>query len=191
MTDTPDDLAVILFNEIKRRQDAGETAISFDLLLKWLAALPPARIRDRNFEEWKALLPVRHAGVIEVFKSALEAGQTALKTLITINGGAAAALLAFLSSLVSKQPNPTLQASLSKALAVFVGGVALAGVSTAARYLTQFAAARNAESNYLTNKPSKGWMRAANTFIGVSIVSGLGSLAAFCIGGWLAYLALR
>ncbi len=35
------------------------------------------------------------------------------------------------------------------------------------------------------------WLMVGNIFTGIAILLGLGSLAAFCIGGWKSYLALR
>jgi hypothetical protein len=58
-----------------------------------------------------------------MFKSVMEAGQTTIRILITINGGAAAALLAFLSNLIGKNPGTPLQGRISEAMAVYVGGV--------------------------------------------------------------------
>jgi 3-dehydroquinate dehydratase len=44
----------------------------------------------RQLEQWKAQLAASSATSIEMFKAVIEAGQTALKSSIVINGGAAA-----------------------------------------------------------------------------------------------------
>jgi hypothetical protein len=113
---------------------------------------------------------------VEQFRATMEAGQTALKTAIAINGGAAAALLAFLGNLAAKQvPAGPL---LPVAMLAFFGGVFFAAASLGARYLTQLRAVEDR---------TKVAIRYNNT----AIVLGLVSLFAFCGGGILAFLGLR
>jgi hypothetical protein len=145
---------------------------------------------DRELDLRKTGATLDQAANIELFRSALEAGQTALKMLTTINGGAAAALLAFLSNLVGKQPGSPIQANISVAMAIYVGGVAVAGASSVCRYFTQYAATRATETR-LRQKDPKGWIRVGNVFTFFAMAFGIGSLVAFCAGGWKSFRALH
>jgi hypothetical protein len=75
----------------------------------------------------------------EMFKSVLEAGQTAIKSSLLINGGAATALLAVLAEAL-KAPSSDLR-PLVPALAwswlAFVLALGAAGSSSGARYVSQ------------------------------------------------------
>jgi hypothetical protein len=129
-------------------------------------------------EEWKLKAPLLHASSLEQYKSVLESGQTALKTLTTINGGAAVALLAFIGNMLTKgQPNggPNPVPTLNQAMLIFILGVFLTGVSSAARYLTQLLASRSSKASMF--------------LLYFSISSGIASLGAFLWGGIKAFLA--
>ncbi len=172
---------------------AGSTGVNVKALEDYLAAAEPAALAtenqadpaavadaDRRFEVWKTQASMQHAGAVELFKSALESGQTALRFLLAINGGAAIALLAFLGNVATKDPSKVVRVSVQDvnvAMAVFVIGVGLSAASAAFRYLTQFAAAAQ----------WRMWMGLA--FNIVAVVVGLASLAAFFVGGALAYRA--
>jgi hypothetical protein len=93
-----------------------------------------------NIEVWKSQFAYQATQDAEMFKSVIEAGQTALKSASLINGGAAVALLACLGSLLAKDPPSEILAivpGLASALYIFVFGVGFAGVATAIRYLSQ------------------------------------------------------
>jgi hypothetical protein len=122
----------------------------------------------------------------------MEAGQTSIKILITINGGAAAALLAFLSNVIGKQPGTGLQSHVTATMAVYVSGVALAGATSVCRYFTQLMGVRAIVARAAQNETgAKRFDAIGNAFTGNAILLGLGSLVAFCVGGWKSYLALR
>lgn len=173
-----DDAVAALRSRIQRLKAGGSDVMSIEAIETWLQALPSGDANKTRLEEWKTLAQFEHAGKLEMFRSVIESGQTALKTLVTINGGAAAALLAFLSNLVSQQPNPILQAHIGKAMLIFVLGIAFGGAATASRYLTQWLG-------------GGGWLKTGKAFNLLAIAFGLGSLSAFCMGGWLSYEALR
>jgi hypothetical protein len=150
---------------------------------------------DRAFQEYQVRAPLEHAETLELFKSVIESGQTAIKSLIAINGGAAVALLAFLGNMLTKpQPTgtgqastsgPSIQSQLATAMAWFVFGVFLIGAVSAVRYL-------NAWAHLIgRSRQSRGWVRAADAFNYLAIVLGLASLAVFLVGGWKSYNALR
>lgn len=182
----------ILASELAKLKDGGQTAVLIDQLVAYLGTLPAPDERDRHFEWTKLTTSLQHASWTEMFKSTLEAGQTALKTLITINGGAAAALLAFLSNLIGKQPGTALQGRISAAMAVYVAGVGLAGGSSVCRYFTQLMGTRAIVSRAAQNEEGiKKSEKVGNAFVVIAILLGLSSLVAFCIGGWKSYRALR
>jgi hypothetical protein len=120
-----DGFSLILRKELDARKAQGHTRISIDELEGWLSRLTPPEARAKQFEWKKQMASLAHQGRLETYKSVLEAGQTALKILITINGGAAAALLAFLSNLHGRQQPPVGLMGTSTAMVFFVGGVAL------------------------------------------------------------------
>ena len=79
-----------------------------------------------------------HNWSIEGFKQVIALGQSALKSIMLINGGAAAALLAFLGSLIAR---PSLSSASIVAFAgsmrLFVGGVFFAALAYATTYFSQ------------------------------------------------------
>ncbi len=173
----PQTLLHDVVDELRRQ---GGTGVSLDHLEQIANTLAP-KLSAQEFEKQKALLPLQHNRQMEQFKAVTEAGQTALKTAIAVNGGAAAALLAFLGSLAAKQlPAGTVSSTGKVALAmlVFVGGVLFASLALGARYFTQ-----------LTD--AWGRTKLAARFNNTSALLGLASLLAFSVGGLLAFLALR
>ena len=93
-----------------------------------------------QLEQLKAQLAASSASSIEMFKAVIEAGQTALKSSIVINGGAAAALLALLSESLKLNGAGQLSSLLSPlgaAWLTFMLGLGCAGILTAFRYLSQ------------------------------------------------------
>lgn len=189
--------ATDLINDLRLQLDGvkadGHAGVAVKALEDYLAAAEPVAVAaedeqataqavakaKHDFEVWKHQMPVMHAAALELFKSALEAGQTALRFLVVINGGAAVALLAFLGNVASKDPSKVLTVSVqdvNQAMAIFVVGVGLAAASAAFRYLTQFAA-------------SSEWKKSAVTCNWMAIIVGVASLAAFFFGGALAYRA--
>jgi hypothetical protein len=131
---------------------------------------------------WEIQTNVKSAFDTEMFKSVIEAGQTALKSAIIINGGAAAAMLAFLGGLIGKETDKATClyqiSGLSYSLLIFVFGLGFAGLSSGVRYLAQFCYGMK-------------WQKWGNCFNVPSILLGALSFAAFFYGGVEAYLALR
>lgn len=194
--------ATELINDLKavlaQVKTQGQTAVPIDRLEDYLATMEGiANARDfdqsatqqranarakmeLDFEVWKVRAPLQNDHQIEMFKSVIEAGQTALKSATLINGGAAVALLAFLGNLLTKEAPKGIMfpiASINYAMAVFVAGVGFAGLATGVRYLTQFAFAG-------------AWLRTGHALNLISNLLALASFAAFFWGGHKAYLAL-
>ncbi len=135
---------------------------------------------QQQIEEWKARLTADTAHSIEMFKAVLEAGQTALKTAIVINGGAAAALLATLADVIRSQSPNQLLAPLGQSWLLFMIGLGSAGVATAFRYLSQatYAASMYAEVEAKKSKYYRGgdWLR------NLAVLTGLSSYVLFFCG---------
>lgn len=140
--------------------------------------------RAHALEVWKTQVSMS----AEMLKATVEAGQTALKSAILINGGAAVAMLAFVGNVVTKsdlRPGAPLLSHMGAALIVFVLGTGSAGTSTAFRYLSQHCYGETSHAN--TKSLWKIWGDRAAI---VSILLGVASFAAFFAGGWIAFRAV-
>lgn len=143
---------------------------------------------ERDLDVWKARLPADTSHQLEMFKSVIEAGQTALRSAIVINAGAAAALLAFAGNAITKGQSLAGDPLLSRiglGLMWFVAGMGCAGVATGVRYLAQSA------YKACQFKPERRYVKAtADTLNWASIIVAAVSFAAFFAGGYSAYLAI-
>ncbi|QUP53192.1 hypothetical protein GO998_05140 [Ralstonia syzygii] len=143
---------------------------------------------NHQLEVWKAQLSASTNHSIEMFKAVIEAGQTALKSAIVINGGAAAALLAFAGNAITKGQvlaGDPLLSQIGIGLALFVTGLGCAGLASGMRYLAQFA---YSEFHYNRKRVR---MRAAGTVVNwLSITLGAASFGCFFFGGYSTYAAI-
>ncbi|SAL26152.1 hypothetical protein AWB64_02141 [Caballeronia sordidicola] len=181
--------------------EAGQTVIAVPNMQTYIDEILATALEQESFppqvteaqaqhqlEVWKTQLSAQSGMTIEMFKAVIEAGQTALKSAILLNGGAAVAMLAFVGNAVTKLDGPPLTSILTKvggALFVFMIGAGSAGTSTAMRYLSQ-AAYGNA---VLPNAPPY-WHRWGSRIQWVSIALGVASYASFFAGGWIAFRAI-
>jgi hypothetical protein len=162
-----------LIKELRRR---GASAISLDELEKQLVTEQARQLVPPDYSGGTTAATQNTVAKSEKFKAGIEAGQTALRTAITINGGAAVALLAFLGNLAAKQvPAHKL---LPWSMLAFFGGVLFGAFSLGARYFTQL-------TDYQDH------VTAPRIFNNVAIALGIVSLLAFSVGGVIAFLALR
>jgi hypothetical protein len=122
---------------------------------------------EHQMEVWRINSPIEAQRNIEMFKATLETGQTAIKSLTIINGGAAIALLAFVGNALNKD-KPIDISGFHCPLTIFVAGVGLAALASASRYFSQDA------YNYKS--------RLGTTFKVIAILAGLFSLVAFAYG---------
>ncbi|RIQ55248.1 hypothetical protein [Bordetella avium] len=132
---------------------------------------------SRDLEVWKHEASQNMAGELAMFKSVDDAGSTALKATMTINGGAAIALLAFLGNALAKQDSGPMALHLqgaSYAMMTFFFGTGFAGLAYGARYLTQ-----HLYSNEINT--------AANLLNALTIMLAIFSLGCFFWGGWSAH----
>jgi hypothetical protein len=74
---------------------------------------------------------------VEMFKSVITAGQSALKSSMVINGGAAAALLAFTGKIWETSTSEIVANSLTSSIFIFCLGVLCAALATGTTYLSQ------------------------------------------------------
>lgn len=110
---------------------------------------------------------------IEMFKSVVNAGQSALKASMVINGGGAAALLAFTGKIWETTTSTMVANSLTGSIHIFCLGVLSAALATGTTYLSQYAY-------------SGGRFKTGHSFNVVSISAILGSYTLF---GYSAYKA--
>ncbi len=75
---------------------------------------------------------------IEEFKSVISAGQTALRSAILINGGAAIALLSFIGHIWNTNTSTAIAKEITCSLFIFLIGVLAGTVSTGTTYLSQY-----------------------------------------------------
>jgi len=74
---------------------------------------------------------------LEMFRSVVTAGQSALKSSMVINGGAAVALLAFTGKVWETKVSETVASSLSSSIFIFCLGVLCAALASGSTYLSQ------------------------------------------------------
>lgn len=145
----------------------------------------------RELEQWKAQLAASSATSIEMFKAVIEAGQTALKSSIVINGGAAAALLALLAEgLKSNGAGQwgALLSPLGTAWLMFMLGLGCAGIATAFRYLSQ-ALYSNALS--LGERTDGKWYRFGSLVRNIAATLGFLSYGLFFAGAVRIFLVMQ
>ncbi len=192
-----------LRSEIARLKAQGHTAVALDELDRYLASRvgtsggdagsPPIR-----FEEWRHRTALAHESQLQTVKATLEAGQSALRSTILINGGAAAALLAFLGNVLTKETravNVSI-AGMRWALQLFVLGVFCSAAASAWRYFSSFSdsmlrvrysqiesARENAVVGEAAVRSVRRWARFGIFSTVSAILFGLASIAVFIWGG--------
>ena len=140
-----------------------------------------------ELEVWKTQTSTDLAFGVELLKGTIEAGQTALRSAIAINGGAAVAMLAFVGNAVTKwQTGGPLLSKVGAAMLVFVLSAGFGGTATGFRYLAQFG---YSEARYAGAKKER-MLRCGRVANVVSILLGVASFAGFFAGGVLAYRAI-
>lgn len=110
---------------------------------------------------------------LEMFKSVITAGQSALKSSMVVNGGAAAALLAFTGKIWETNTSEVVANSLTSSIFIFCLGVLCAALATGTTYLSQLAF-------------SSGWLRLGHSINCFNIVVVLSSYGLFCFGAFTA-----
>lgn len=129
---------------------------------------------------------------VKLNEQVIQNANIALRTAVLINGGAAIAMLGFISSIYGKDPDAATRdyGSLTEPLMWFAVGVALGTFAIAMAYFTNYSIVANAVHKlsdynppYIHDTPlSKTWLRAGITFQIIAIICGLGSLGTFVCG---------
>lgn len=168
--------AIAFIREKTKLDDAKEPFISKDELSKLLD------ITEKYSSDSLVLRESRHKaeleGNLEVLKSVFMYGQSALKTMILINGGAAIAVMAFLARYISVDNQVADMKLFLISLLVFGMGVLLGSLTIAFTYLTQLSFAQDKD-------------KLGTAFHGVSIVLGISSLLIFAVGVYFSYLGFE
>jgi hypothetical protein len=115
-----------------------------------------------------------HETQLEMFKSVIESGQTAINTAILVSGGGTAALLAFVGALYRREPPVSVPHALVTALVIFAFGVLCGAVAGGLRYASQYCYGRN-------------WLRSAVTFHALCVLSVVAAYVLFAGGVVAAY----
>jgi hypothetical protein len=157
---------------------SGVQSVQISALLTYLSELErnaPLATEAVKFQQESnlAFYKSQHETNLEMLRSVIGAGKTAVSTCILINGGAAVTLLAFIGNIYSKSPSAvSVPKGLSTALAAFSFAVLLAGTSAGIGYLAQRDFQRNPqkqENNF--NVISILFVAVAYILFGVGIVA--------------------
>lgn len=175
--------------DVKQQQ---QEFISIDAMINYLDSLKihigdTERIDKKKFEADVTVFRAEHERnlahyeaqqlhAIELLRSVISCGQAALKSAMLINGGAAAALLAFIGNIWEKGIKPEAVGSLTNGIAFFTFGVLVAALGTGGSYFT----------NYCY---SEGFQKTAKIFHILTILLVLGSFGLFGFGAHESYQA--
>lgn len=145
--------------DVQEVKDSGQKEINVDQLLKYLAEMKAgvapieslkieqelARYKhERNIEQYKVnnQFILENAKMLaqmglEMFKSVITTGQTALQSAILINGGAAVALLTFIGGMWAKGLDAAVINPLVRGVSNFALGALIGVIATGATYICQ------------------------------------------------------
>lgn len=186
------EIVKIIQQAVQGVKNKNQDVVSTDALLKYLEAL--ARDVESANEQTKrrmeadlavfrveherniALYQAQEMRAVELFRSVITYGSAALKSSLLINGGAAAALLAFIGNIWAKETGAEAVKSLTMAILLFSFGVLAAALGTAGSYFSQ----------YCYSEP---FPRAAVVFHTLTVLFVLTSFALFGFGSYEAYSA--
>lgn len=186
----------ILKDAVSTAQEAGVAHVAIEDLKTFAADLgrtsaeSPEGVSagDASMEVYKAKLVAlgnslqqEHASNLEMLRATITTGQSALKSALLINGGAAAATLAFIGSVWSSTKTPALLPSLAYGLSLFVWGVLSAACAAGATYLSQ--AGYGGELG--SRSQSIGGIARALAIVGV-----VGAYGLFGYAAWQTYVAV-
>ena len=143
------DFALELRDTLLGLQNGGATTLQTENMVAYLNEaiasmdrLPPQptmvdmELYKANLQKWVEEHKNTHSHQVEMFRSVISAGQSALRSAFLMNGGGAVAVLAFIGNLANNDPQRI--PSLAPSLTVFVSGVLLVAVASGATYLSQW-----------------------------------------------------
>ena len=173
--------------ELRDSEAQGLTSVSvatlhsiFDKMEQHLGPAEPHVIEIEKFRSdlSASLMYQEHVNSwsLEGFRQVIALGQSSLRSIMLINGGAAVALLAFLGNLITNNSGAAVP-SFANAMQAFVLGVFLAAVAYALTYLSQ-----------ICYNGSKSWQQGAGIALHVlTVLVGAAALIGFLWGSKLAY----
>lgn len=138
--------------------------------------------RNREHAGMLAQYAAKSDQAIEMLKAVLEAGKSALHSLLLINGGAVIALLGVMSNLVGKTGGSTLAKYLALPLLQFGIGVLVAAVGFAFRYFSQ--------ACYASAEADNKMERAGDLFRYAAIIAAISGYVLFGFAIANAYMAV-
>lgn len=173
------DVIARIRTEVGALLEKGQEFVHIPALLQYLSDVErdaPGLSKIAELEHQSRLAEHRavHEAQLEMFKSVLESGQTAVNTAILVSGGGTVALLAFIGNLATKTPQASIPHALIVALILFAIGVLLGAMAAGGRYLSQMCYGRN-------------WLRSGIAFHVTTIVFVVATYALFAGGVIAAY----
>jgi len=138
------------------------------------SALALSQAAELQHQSQLAHYRATHESDLEMFKSVLETGKTAVTTAILVSGGATVAMLAFVGNLQAKLRAEPISTPVVVALILFAAAVLSAAAGSGARYLSQACYASH-------------WQRSAVSFHVACIVLVVASYGLFAAGVVSAY----
>lgn len=179
-------------NDVKAVREKGQQVIDATALDTYLAELEEtasltkaerARAHESQMENFKAThqsnlahYSAQNQHALEMFRTVVTVGQGALRSPMLINGGAAVAILGFLSNAWAKGVPSAVLRNLPNALLLFTAGVLAAALASGFAYLAQQA---------FTSGQERSGKRIRALVIARVVVSYL----LFGSGAWEAYVA--
>lgn len=140
------DVIAKIEKDVRAGKEIGQQSIDIDKMLSYLeqlklsagAELETARFRAQfAHERQQAYCNDLNQKSADMFKSVLETGGSAIKSVILINGGAAVGLLTFLGNLAGKEKVGGLVVALGSCLQWFGWGVLAGALGMGFRYASQ------------------------------------------------------
>jgi hypothetical protein len=170
---------------VRDAQEKGESSIPAENLQQFLNHLDSGQV-DKDIgllftarkETTLAKYRARADAQLELFKSVIQSGQAALKSLFLLNGGAAVAVLALIGHLSTSTIAAAQVNKFAVPLLSFACGLAFAAMASGFTYLVQRAySTRNRRHGERLNH--------------VVVLLSIGSLVAFAVGCGFAYAAIQ
>jgi hypothetical protein len=126
----------------------------------------------------KEMALAKHHGDLELFKSVIQSGESARKSFFLLNGGAAVAVLALIGHFSTSATTAAQVNKFAVPLLFFACGLLFAAMASGGTYLVQKAYADSRK-------------RRAEVFNTIGIWLCIGSLVAFCVACYFAYVAFQ
>lgn len=183
------DVVANIKTAVEATKAEGHSTVSIDALMTFLEGMDKeaeidshyqslehqSRLTNFKAENDRHIAAVNNANThsLEMFRSVITTGQSALKSSMIINGGAAVALLAFSGKIWQTETSQVVANSLTASIIYFCLGVLLVTSAAGTTYLAQYAYSSN-------------WYKAGHTANIYGIFAVVGSYALFALGAFTA-----